>query len=152
MSGAHLRAGFRVRRCGTAWIARSRWPGTGITQPDTYVSDPETADQDSVFPLHAAELSQVYGLQISPELDADIAGFLERHPAPADGVVAGRVFSRLLATGRRVAGTLDWLEENGCLVWLIPEFRGLVNLIPYDAAHDYTVGTTHCWSCESLRI
>jgi len=105
-----------------------------------FISDPITADQDSVFPLHAAELSQVYGLKISPALDADISSFLERHPAPTDGVVAGRVFSRLLATGRRVADTLDWLEDNGCLAWLIPEFRGLVDLIPYDAAHDYTVG------------
>lgn len=111
-----------------------------------YVDDYSAADRDSVFPLHVAELSQVYGLRISPEVLEDIAAFLERHPAPEDSIVGGRVFSRLLTAGQGVAQTVEWLEDNGILGWLIPEFAGLMTLIPYDAAHDYTVGY------HSLRV
>lgn len=111
-----------------------------------WVVDHEAADQDSVFPLHVAELAQAYGLDVSPALQAEVAAFLKRRPASTDGVVAGRVFSRLLSAQSGVAATVEWLQEHGALDWLIPEFRGLMELIPYDAAHDYTVGY------HSLRV
>jgi len=104
------------------------------------VADPEAAALDSVLPLHATELAQAYGLAVSGTLEEDIARYLERHPVPSEPEVAGRVFARLLSAGRGVADALDRLESLGALAWLLPEFGPLMTLIPYDAAHDFTVG------------
>ncbi|MDQ2799637.1 MAG: HD domain-containing protein, partial [Armatimonadota bacterium] len=110
------------------------------------VADPEAAGRDPALPLHVAELSQAYGLAISAGLEEEIERYLALHPTPSDPAVAGRVLSRLLTAGRGVADTLDRLEEMGALAWLIPEFGPLMTLIPYDAAHEYTVGA------HSLRV
>ena len=105
------------------------------------VADPEAAALDPVLPLHAAELSQAYGLAVSGTLEEDIACYLERHPVPSEPEVAGRVFARLLSAGRGVADVVDRLESLGVIAWLLPEFGPLMTLIPYDAAHDFTVGS-----------
>jgi [protein-PII] uridylyltransferase len=104
------------------------------------IVDAETASRDPALPFHVAELAQAYGLALSVELEDEIRRYLQVHPVPEDLTVAGRVFARLLTAERGVADTLDRLEDLGCLAWLIPEFRPLMTLIPYDAAHDYTVG------------
>lgn len=110
------------------------------------VADPEAAGRDPALPLHVAELAQAYGLAVSGGLEEEIERYLALHPAPSDPAVAGRVLSRLLTAGRGVADALERLEEMGALAWLIPEFGPLMTLIPYDAAHDYTVGA------HSLRV
>ena len=104
------------------------------------VADPAAAGRDPALPLHVAELAQAYGLAVSDELEEEIGRYLLAHPLPTDLSVAGRVLARLLTMGRGVADALDRLEEEGALAWLIPEFGPLMTLIPYDAAHDYTVG------------
>ena len=111
-----------------------------------FVSDPDAAGRDPAFPLHVAELAQAYGLAVSGALEEDAERYLAAHPMPEDPAMAGRVLARLLTSGRGVADTLDRLEELGALAWLIPEFGPLMTLIPYDAAHDYTVGA------HSLRV
>ena len=110
------------------------------------VADPAAAGRDPALPLHVAELSQAYGLDVSVELEEEIGRYLLSQPTPADLPMAGRVFARLLTAGRGVADALDRLEGEGALAWLIPEFGPLMALIPYDAAHDYTVGA------HSLRV
>jgi len=110
------------------------------------LSDPDAAGRDPALPLHVAELAQAYGLAVSVELEEEIGRYLLSQPAPADPSVAGRVFARLLTAGHGVADALDRLEEGGALAWLIPQFSPLMTLIPYDAAHDYTVGA------HSLRV
>ncbi len=105
-----------------------------------FVADPDAAALDPVLPLHAAELAQAYGLAVSGTLEEDIARYLTLHPVPTEMAVAGRVFARLLAAGRGVTDTLERLEAFGALAWLLPEFGPLMTLIPYDAAHDFTVG------------
>ena len=110
------------------------------------IADTEAAGLDPALPLHVVELAQAYGLAISVALKESIARYLAEHPVPSDPVVAGRVFTRLLAAGRGVGDALDRLEEMGALSWLIPEFGPLMSLIPYDAAHDFTVGA------HSLRV
>jgi len=105
-----------------------------------YIADPEVADVDAALPLHAMEMALAYGLGVSEELEEDIARFLERHPTPSDTHAAGRVFARILSAPTGVAGAVERLEDLGVLSWLIPEFGPLMTLIPYDAAHDYTVG------------
>ena len=104
------------------------------------VTDSEAAGRDPALPLHVAELSQAYSLAVSVTLDEEIERYLRAAPVSADTVVAGRVFTRLLLAGRGVAEALERLQETGALAWLIPEFGPLMTLIPYDAAHDFTVG------------
>lgn len=111
-----------------------------------YIADADAADGDSALPLHVMEMAQAYGLKISDEIEEDIARFLKRHPSPSDPRAGGRVLARLLSAPSGVAGTVERLEEMGVLAWLIPEFGPLMTLIPYDAAHDYTVGA------HSLRV
>ncbi len=104
------------------------------------VLDSDAARRDPALPLHVAELSQAYGLAVSAALDEETTRFLQAFPSPADPELAGRVFTRLLLAGRSVADALDRLQESGTLAWLLPEFGPLMTLIPYDAAHDLTVG------------
>ena len=120
--------------------------GLASTRRVLSVADPEAAGRDPALPLHVAELAQAYGLAISGALEDEIEHYLLVQPAPSDPAVAGRVFARLLTAGRDVADALGHLEEQGALAWLIPEFAPLMALIPYDAAHDYTVGA------HSLRV
>ena len=110
------------------------------------VTDPDAARRDPALPLHVAELSQAYGLDVSPALAEEIERCLQEFPQPADSRLAGRVFTRLLSAGRGVAPALEHLEAMGALTWLIPEFGPLMTLLPYDAAHELTVGA------HSLRV
>jgi len=110
------------------------------------VSDSNAADSDFALPLHIVELAHAYGLRITPELEDTITEFISRHPEPVDPVLAGAVFTRILSSGHGVSGLLRRLESEGVLAWLIPDFGRIMNLIPYDAAHDYTVGE------HSLRV
>lgn len=105
------------------------------------LADPEAAEQDPALPLHVAELSQAYSLTVSDSLNEELQRYLTRTPVPADWALAGRVFTRVLLAGRGVADAMDRLEESGALKWLIPEFGPLMTLIPYDAAHDFTIGS-----------
>ncbi len=110
------------------------------------LADADAAGQDSALPLHVAELRQAYGLAQSFELEAALRDYLAARPVPEDPAVAGRVLTRLLSAPSGVADALDHLQESGALGWLIPEFAPIMTLIPYDAAHDFTVGA------HSLRV
>jgi len=119
------------------------------------LADPDAARRDLALPLHVAELAQAYGLAVSAGLDEETTRFLQAFPNPADPEVAGRVFTRLLLAGRSVADALDRLQESGTLAWLVPEFGPLMTLIPYDAAHDLTVGAHSLQvvrNLEALRL
>ena len=116
------------------------------------VADPDAAGQDPALPLHVAELSQAYGLAVSDTLNEEIERYLRASPKPADNVVAGRVFTRLLLAGQGVAEAVERLEEMGAVSWLIPEFGPLMTLIPYDAAHDFTVGAHSLHVVRNLEM
>ena len=122
--------------------------GLGLMATSRVISlaDAEAAGRDPALPLHVVELAQAYGLAVSPALEAEIGRMLADHPIPPDPALAGRVFTRLLSAQTGVADALDRLEETGALAWLIPEFGPLMTLIPYDAAHELTVGA------HSLRV
>lgn len=108
--------------------------------------DPAQAEQDAALPLHACALAQAYNLGYAETFDEDLGAFFEGHREPAHGDLCGRVFTRILSTPKGVAKALRDLADQGALNWLIPEFGPLRLLIPYDAAHDYTVGE------HSLRV
>ena len=110
------------------------------------LADADAAGQDPALPLHVAELRQAYGLAQSPGLEEALRDYLAARPVPEDPAVAGRVLTRLLSAPSGVSDALNRLEESGALGWLLPEFAPIMTLIPYDAAHDYTVGA------HSLRV
>lgn len=108
--------------------------------------DPGQADQDAALPFHACALAQAYNLGYAETFAEDLGAYLASHCEPAQPDLCGRVFTRILAAPKGVAKTLHDLADLGALNWLIPEFGPLRLLIPYDAAHDYTVGE------HSLRV
>lgn len=127
-----------IRRCLDSEIGMGL--GLASVERRLTLADAEAAERDPALPLHVAELAQAYGLSVSDSLDEEIRRFLAQVPSPADWPLAGRVLSRILLAGRDVADALDRLEALGALAWLLPEFGPLMTLIPYDAAHDFTVG------------
>ena len=98
------------------------------------------------MPLHACELAQAYQMRLGEEFDEAFEQYVALHPSPERLEICGRFFSRLLAAPSGVSATVRELAEYNILGWLIPEFKPLRTLIPYDAAHDYTVGE------HSLRV
>lgn len=108
--------------------------------------DPGQADQDAALPLHACSLAQAYNLGYGETFQEDLEAYFQAHPAPEQLDLCGRVFTRILAAPSGVAAALHDLADQGALAWLIPELGPLRLLIPYDAAHDYTVGE------HSLRV
>jgi [protein-PII] uridylyltransferase len=127
-------------------------PGLASIRRELTVIDPEAARKDLALPLHVAELAQAYGLAVSDVLNEEIPRFFQVFPRPADMEIAGRVFTRLLAAGRGVAEALERQEETGTLSWLIPEFGPLMTLIPYDAAHEFTVGAHSLHVVRNLEL
>ncbi len=127
-----------IRRCLDSEIAL----GLGLASVGRVLTlaDPDAAGLDPALPLHVAELAQAYGLAVSDALAEEIQRYLVQAPMPADRLLGGRVLTRILLAGRGVADALDRLEDLGTLKWLLPEFGPLMTLIPYDAAHDFTVG------------
>ena len=127
-----------IRRCLDSEIALGL--GLASVRRVLTLADPEAAGRDPALPLHVAELAQAYRLAVSDGLAEEIQQYLIQIPVPPDPPLGGRVFTRILLAGRGVADALDRLEDLGALAWLIPEFGPLMTLIPYDAAHDFTVG------------
>jgi [protein-PII] uridylyltransferase len=148
----YYRHAARARRVARRAVQRcldSEMPlGLGLSSVDRalHLMDFGAASADSALPLHAAELAQAYSLKMSADVEEFISAFLKERPSPEDPAYAGRIFTRLLAVGKDIANVLEYLEEQGVLSWLIPEFGPLMTLIPYDAAHNYTVGA------HSLRV
>ncbi len=127
-----------VRRCLDSEIPMGL--GLASQRRELIAVDPEPSRRDPAWPLHIAELSQAYSLHISDSLEETITQYRTEHPRPEDTALAGRVFTRLLSAPHSVADTMEHLADTDVLSWLIPEFGPLMTLIPYDAAHDYTVG------------
>ena len=117
--------------------------GLASIRRQVVVTDFPKAEQDAALPLHACELAQAYALGFDDGLGDQMREFFARHKAPERLDLCGRVFTRILSAPRGVAHALRTLADQGTLGWLLPEFDGVRNLIPYDAAHDYTVGE-HC--------
>jgi [protein-PII] uridylyltransferase len=108
--------------------------------------DAEQADRDAALPFHACALAQAYNLGYGDSFNESIAAYLKAHPEPVEYELCGRVLTRILSAPSGVAAALHDLADQGALGWLIPDFKPLRLLIPYDAAHDYTVGE------HSLRV
>jgi [protein-PII] uridylyltransferase len=98
------------------------------------------SSDDPTWLLLACELAQKYGLEFSRSLENLAIDLVEQGPCTHDDATAAQCFTRILSNRGRVYPTLQRMADLGILEWYLPEFRGLMNLIPYDPAHDYTVG------------
>jgi [protein-PII] uridylyltransferase len=107
------------------------------------------------LPLHGCELAQAYDLGYHDSYEKTVQEFIQLSPHPPNVELCGRVFSRILSAPKGISQALQTLADQHVLGWLIPEFNNVRYLIPYDAAHDYTVGE-HCLRVaqflETLRV
>jgi [protein-PII] uridylyltransferase len=92
-------------------------------------------------------LSQRYSIPLSGEDASDLAerrteaARVER-PSPDEALA----FTAILNEKRSIAGTLGFMGRMGLLDRFVPDFSGLMRLVPPDAIHSYTVGS------HSLRV
>ena len=90
--------------------------------------------------LWACELAQRYNLKLSRDIQHHARALVISSPYPADIPGASQCFTRILSSTGKVYPILQQMADLGVLEWFIPEFAGLMRLIPYDPAHEFTVG------------
>lgn len=98
------------------------------------------ASDDPVWMLWASELSQKYDLAWHPKLEAEAVALTVLHPPLSPSSDAPQIFTRLISPLGKIYSTLQHMADLGILGWFLPEVGKIMNLIPYDPSHDYTVG------------
>lgn len=96
--------------------------------------------EDPVWMLWACELAQRYGLGFSDELERDVVQLVSGNPETHDQQQAAEVFTRILAHTSGAYPILQQMADLGILGWILPEVGHIMDLIPYDSSHDFTVG------------
>lgn len=95
---------------------------------------------DPSWLIWMCELAQKYQLTFSREIERAAVDLTYLRPSPGEHNQAGRSFLRLLSTPNHLYSTLQKMADLGILGWFVPEFARLMDLIPYDPSHDFTVG------------
>lgn len=95
---------------------------------------------DPLWLLWACELAQKYGLVFSARLAQACHDLLVMQPRLADARAGAQIFTRILSNKGGVYPALQRMADLGILGWFVPEFGRVMDLIPYDPAHEYTVG------------
>src|SRR5206468_5613651 len=95
---------------------------------------------DPAWLLWACELAQKYDLNLSRGIERAAVARVQASPALAEPLRAAQIFTQLLSRIGRVYPILQKMADLGILGWFLPEFGRLMDLIPYDPSHDYTVG------------
>ena len=95
---------------------------------------------DPAWLAWACELAQRYRLELSDEIQAAAASLIESSPRTDYPEQVAVAFTQMLCRTGSVYPIMQVMADLGILAWIVPEFGRLMDLIPYDAAHDYTVG------------
>ena len=95
---------------------------------------------DPVWMAWACELAQRYNLALSDNVQAKASELTESHVRTRQPDELAMVFTQMLCRIGSVYSTLQTMADLGILAWILPEFGRIMDLIPYDASHDYTVG------------
>lgn len=98
------------------------------------------ASDDPAWLLWACELAQRYDLGFSSALQQTTLSLTASRPTLADPSDAAQIFTRLLTQIGQVYPILQRMADLGVLGWFLPEFGRVLDLMPSDPAHDYTVG------------
>lgn len=126
-----------IRRAGERRLQLE--PGLDALGGKVVLQNPEVFENDPVACLRAFAYCQRYGLALDqPVIDA-IRLATERCPAPVGDEEAARLFVMMLRSDN-VAGTLTDMASCGVLQWYIEEFGTTMRLVPFDAAHEFTIG------------
>ena len=96
--------------------------------------------EEPIWMLWAFDLKQKYGLALDQQTEQIMTALVEVNPVLLAENSAAHVFTTLLARRERLYETLQAMSDTGVLGWMLPEFGALLDLIPYDPSHDYTVG------------
>jgi [protein-PII] uridylyltransferase len=104
------------------------------------VPGPALGFDDPLWMLWACEVAQKYDLEFSDDLERAILELLDARPNISDGAQAAEIFTRILASPRGAYSILQRMADIGILGWLLPEVGAVMNLIPYDPSHEYTIG------------
>ena len=96
--------------------------------------------QDPAWMVWGCELAQRYALKYSSRYENAVCKLLSTGPATREPHQIAEAFTRIIQRPGRIYPALLQMAELGILGWLHPEFAAVMDLIPYDAAHDYTVG------------
>lgn len=116
------------------------------------LQNPEAFQNDPAACIRAFAYCQRYGLTFDqPVIDA-IRAATASCPAPIHDPEAAKLFLMILG-GANVATTLTSMAHCGVLQWFVPEFGRVMRLVPYDPAHEFTVGwhsLTVVQHCERL--
>lgn len=105
-----------------------------ITSKDEFIGD------DPAWCIWAFEFAQRYDLEIGESLEKRIVQYLRTAPPLQDPQSASQIFTQIIGRLGKIYPRLQQMAEMGMLGWILPEFEGLMNLIPYDPSHDYTIG------------
>ncbi len=103
-------------------------------------STPALPTIDTAWPIWAGVLAQRFDLGFTRELREAMLDTARSGVGPNDPIYAGTLLTQILSSGRPIYPLLQTLAEIGVLGWILPEFGITLNLIPYDASHEYTVG------------
>lgn len=98
------------------------------------------AADDPAWLLWACELAQRYDLTFNNALKQTTLALTASRPPLADPADAAQIFTRILSQAGKVYPILQQMADLGVLGWFLPEFGRVLDLVPSDPAHDYTVG------------
>jgi [protein-PII] uridylyltransferase len=114
--------------------------GLASVRRSVAVVDPREAAADPLWPLRALEHCQTYDLDLALPTEEAIQQHVAVTGAPTDARHAGALFFRLLSPPRNVYWAVRQMHNTGLLGWILPELAACMDLIPYDPAHEHTVG------------
>jgi [protein-PII] uridylyltransferase len=140
---AHASALYRITEQVMRRTERSRlFLGIGLDCMNRQIvsANPSLESEDPIWMLWACELAQKYNLTFGEDLERVIPALLSTHPTTRTPAEAAEILTRILASPRGAYPTLQRMADLGILGWILPEVEQIMNLIPYDPSHDYTVG------------
>lgn len=103
-------------------------------------ANPVLASDDPIWMLWACELAQRFDLDFSDALERAVVELVQTRPVIQDEIRAAEILTRILASPRGAYPVLQRMADLGVLDWVLPEVGAILDLIPYDPSHDFTVG------------
>lgn len=121
--------------------------GLSAVRRSVTVTEPDAAEADPLWPMHAIELCQRYELELAPPTAEAIEQHLDSTRwSTLPPQRAGARLLELLDQDGDILASVRRMQRVGLLGALLPELANCMSLVPYDPTHAYTVGE------HSLRV
>lgn len=123
--------------------------GSGLASVKRRVTvwDADEAAREPLWPFKALRACQTYDLDLGLTTEEAIQRHVHERllPAPPHEVDdllrgAGRLLLELLSRPRNVYWAVRQMQRTGLLAFVLPALDACMDLIPYDPAHEHTVG------------